>query len=280
MSLDPRQDVVDRLECLVVFGGRPFDDDDLDAQRARRFDLRRGRRPTAVLGDKRVNPPIAHQGDLILDAEGAACEKQTMGRQRTQRVRGIDRSHEVPVLRRPREFRQVHPADRQKNFARPLSERPGRVRHVGHTGPAITALLAPRRAAKAGDRKSDFAAGGERVPRHLGRERMSRVDHCIDPLVQQIRLKPGNTAKASDPKSYRRRRRGPRPAGKGQNSIEVTAASNLTGKGTGLGCAAKNQKLHVLAPQSRVPGSARRPRLVLPTPWTATARPPIFRHEF
>ncbi len=132
----------------------------------------------AVLGDERVDPLIAHQGDLVLDAEWSAREDQAVERQRT--VRGIDRPHEVTVLRRPREFSQLHAADGQEHVARSVAKRADRSCHIGHDRPAIIVLLPPGRPGQAGDGKPHLPAGGDGISRNLDSERMRRVDNRAD----------------------------------------------------------------------------------------------------
>ncbi len=78
MSLDPRENLVDRMEGRAAFRSRPVNDHHLDAQRASSRYFCLGRRPAAVLGDERVDPLIAHQGDLVLDGEGSAREDEAV----------------------------------------------------------------------------------------------------------------------------------------------------------------------------------------------------------
>ena len=91
MSLDPRHHVIDTLEHRVRLRRRPIDDDHLDPQRARRVDLRAGRRPAAVLGDQSVDPLVPHQGDLGLDGERSARQDQPLERASQQADRSSAR---------------------------------------------------------------------------------------------------------------------------------------------------------------------------------------------
>ena len=245
MSLDPRENVVDRMERRVFLGRRPINDDHLDAQRAGCLYLRLGRRAAAVLGDERVDPLIAHQGDLVLDAERSARKDQAVERQRHcqggrsyARGNGVAAPARIPPVARRRWSGTRGAAGHQARG--PL------LRYRPHSS-SDHRSVAPGRPGKSCDGNPHLPAGRDGVSRNLDSERVRRVDNRADFPLDQIGLEPVHAAEAANTEGYRWRQWISRPAGEGQHRLKVPAVDDPLGQRGCLRRAAKDQKPHLSA---------------------------------
>ena len=246
MSLDPREDVVDRMERRVFLGRRPVNDDHLDAQRASCLYLRLGRRAAAVLGDERVDPLFAHQGDLVLDAERSAREDQTVERQRHCSGGSIVRTRKRCCEARPNAASCTPPMVRNTRRGRSPSAR---------TAPAISATFVQR--------SSFCCLQGGRVNPAMGSPTFRQAatafreiwtaNGCVASMTAstfrsvKIGLEPSHAAEAANTERYRWRQRVSRPAGEGQHRLKVPAVGDPLGQRGCLRRAAKDQKPHLSA---------------------------------
>ncbi|MEA2726009.1 MAG: hypothetical protein QOF70_484 [Acetobacteraceae bacterium] len=248
MKLDPRQDFVVGVECWDRLWFGAVDEDDVDGERSGGGELGGCRGAAAVLGDEHVDLFGSHQGDFGFFAEWAACEDQVMGRQGRDRRWRVDRADDVMVSRGLGEGGQLQSSDGQEDVSGPFAECLYRRCDAGHVGPAVAVLAAPGWAGETCQGDSQILAGGNRVLRHLGGERMGGVDDGGGLVFEQIGFEAGDASEAADAKRDGRWYRVLGAAGEGQDRIEVVPVGDRPGEGGCFGGAAENQELHRSAP--------------------------------
>src|SRR4029077_21236267 len=102
---------------------RTAQDDDVDAERARRGDLAVGRGTAAVLGDHHIDAMFGQQRMVVAFAERTAAGDIADMRQRQRRIDRINAADQIKVLRHFAERRELVAAERDKDAARRLTER-------------------------------------------------------------------------------------------------------------------------------------------------------------
>ena len=213
MSCDPIQHGVEVEERFGLRRLRPFDQNDLKPELARRLDLGVGRLAAAVLGDQNFDRFRPHQLDLIGEREGPAGEDQLVIRKRVDLGRRVDRAHEIAMLRgAPEGGEPEAPLGEKDDAARGAQRLDGFVDR-GDLGPSVAGQRLPRQAGKNGQRAACGAAGYKRVRGHAGREGMGRVDNRLDPLGFEVGGEALGATEAADPLRDRRGRRTRRGAG-------------------------------------------------------------------
>ena len=252
MMVDPCQDIVEVVEWRRVLLWRPFDDDDLDAERSGGGQFRLGCGAAAVLGDEHVDAFVPHQRGFGVDGERTAGEDQAVRDDGFRR--GVDRSDDVSVVRSGGEGRQVQRADRQQHVAGVVTERFGGCGDVGDAGPPVAGLGAPGRAGEDGERYMKFTARGCGVARHLRGEGVGCVDYRVGAVFGQVGLQPWDSAEAADPERDCGLGRASGAAGQRQYGVEVGAAGYLAGQGTCLRRTAEYQKSHFVASTKNLNG--------------------------
>ena len=114
--------------------------------------------------------------------------------------------HDVAMLRRFCESRELQPPLRQKDRLSFAPERFDRVVHRRDFDPAVALLLRPWASREDDKRRPSHATGGKRIGRHARGEGMRCVDDGVDALGLEIRCKALGAAEAADPLRDRRGR--------------------------------------------------------------------------
>jgi hypothetical protein len=152
------------------------------------------------------------------------------------------------VVRGVGEGSQLQATYGEEDVSRPLAKCLHRRLHTGHVGPAVTFLAAPGWAGEDRERDLQIFAGGDRVLRHLGGERVGGVDDGGGLVFQQIGFEAGDASEAADAERDGRWYRVLGAAGEGQDRSEVISVGDRPGEGGCFGGAAENQELHRFAP--------------------------------
>ena len=201
--IEPRQRVLDGLDRRHLGQGRAAQQNDGEAERARRRDLAVGRGPAAILGDDEIDRVAGQQCPIVGLGERSATGEVRCVRHRERRVDRLDAAHEIPVLRRSREGSDPAPAEREENTARRFAERLYCRRGIGNLDPTIAGARHPWRPAQ---RKQRYAGGCRRVGR-VGRDdcgvRMRGIDERVDAFGCQILAKTLGATKSADPHLHR-----------------------------------------------------------------------------
>ena len=156
----------------------------------------------------------------------------------------LDRAHQIGVLRRRGERRQLESADRQEHVARRGSERRRGIRHRRNLDPAITRLGEPGRPAQPEQRQAETRAGGGGVARHDRSKRVSGIDRRRNPLLGEPAGQAFDAAKAADAGRQRRRARVAGAPGQGQDRVDIGSPGERRRQCGGFGRAAENEDAH------------------------------------
>src|SRR5580704_595904 len=146
--IEPGDRVFDCLDRGSIGRGWPAQHDDVDAERARRGDLAVGRGAAAVLGNHHVDTMLGHQRTVVGFTKRAAAGDVADMRQRQRRIDRIDAADQIIVLRCIAERLKLVAAERDKDAARRLTDRPHRLADVVHLDPPITCDRDPGRASQ------------------------------------------------------------------------------------------------------------------------------------
>ena len=242
MSGYPGHDRIDAVKRFG-FGSRgPAHDDDFDLKRARRLDLGIGRAPAAVLCHQRLDPLAFHERELILDRERTARQDQLVIRQGVDFCRPVYRSHDVAMLRRSREGGELQATLRKEDRSGGGPECVDGLLDCRDLDPVVASLARPRRPAEHDKRRADRAAGGGRVGRDAGSERMGRVDNGVDVLAGEKRRQAFGAAKAADASRDWRRSRFCRRSRKRQDCRNIGLIGDPPRERAGLRRAAENEQ--------------------------------------
>lgn len=237
---EKRHDLFDAARGEARRQHRTVDQDDRQAQRARRVELRPRACAAGVLGDDEVDAVAGQKFPVGSLGEGAARDDGRGIGQGQGDIGRIDEPEQIMVLRLDGEGAQALPADGKEDPRRcDRKGLDGRV-HVGHMAPGVAEAGDPRRALEGGKRDAGRPAGGNRVPAHLRCERMGRVDHMGDPFGAQIAHQPLHAAEAADPGRQRLRPRRIGAPGIGKDRVGPRGGKGA-GKPAGLGRAAEKK---------------------------------------
>jgi len=208
--IEPPQRFLDGLDRRHIGQGRAAQQDDGEAERARRRDLAVGRGPAAIPGDDEIDGMGGQQCPIVGLGEWSTAGDVGCVRHRERRVDRLDAAHEIMVLRRLRESPDLAFAEGEEDTARLFAQRLYRRGGIGNLDPAITGERHPRRPAQ---RKQRYARGCRRVGR-VGRDdcgvRMGRVDKRVDAFGREMLAKALGATESADPHRHRvsGRRRG------------------------------------------------------------------------
>ena len=166
--IEPGDRVLHCLDRRCSRRGRPAQQNDVDAERPGCCDFAVGRAAAAVLGDDDIDFVGGHQRAIVGFAERATRVDVSDMRQRQRRIDRIDAAHQITVLRRGGERRQLVAAERDKDAARLFADGAPPPRAVSFTSiqrsPA-TAVQGGRRSAMKGTevRRAAAAAFSEMI---------------------------------------------------------------------------------------------------------------------
>ena len=147
-----------------------------------------------------------------------------------RRLDRVDAAHQIMVLRRRFERRDLLAAEREEDVARDGAERlHGRTR-IGNLGPAISRDSSPRRPAQRQQRDAGEMRGAHRVGGHLRRIGMRRINQAVDALCLEIVGEPLGAAKTADAQRHRMRHRIAGAPGERQRDLEIAAGRESLGR--------------------------------------------------
>jgi hypothetical protein len=180
-----------------------------NAELARRNDLAVGRAAAAVLRDDYINRMREEQRSLLIFFEGASGDDVARIRHRERRFHRIDASNQVMVLRRRGKVRDLLSTHGEEHILALDAQRVNGLACIEHFGPSIAGDGVPRRPLQRNHRGIGLQGGAERVGRNRRRIRMSRIDQCIDLIVEQVLREAGDPAEpAAAHRYYLSQRRG------------------------------------------------------------------------
>ena len=239
--IEPGDRVFDCRNRGSVGRGWPMQHDNVDAECARRGDLTVRRGPAAVLGNHHVDAMFGHQRTVVGFTERAtAGDIADMG-QRQRRIDRIDAADQIIVLRRIMERLKLVAAERDKDAARRLTDRPHRLADVAHLDPPVTRNFNPWRSSQRDQLHAASPHGFDGVCRnHIG-VWMGGVDQGIDAFANEIFCEAFGTAKATDTDRHRLRGGRCRAAGERQRDVEAGTAGEASGQLPGFRSTAENE---------------------------------------
>ena len=209
-----------------------LDHDHGQGQRPRRVELGGGSGASRVLGDDQFDSMRLEQRALVGDVERPARGDQLDKRRQILGRGRLDAAHNIEMLRRCSEGRELHAAGGEKDAPLVLPDR-GRSRlEARDHDPAVALALDPRRAADGEELRSRDFSGLHRIRLHLHGEGMGGVDEKIETLLGENAreaLGAAEAAGAQPPRKSHGLRRSP-----GERQGHVIARVALQARGRGL----------------------------------------------
>lgn len=206
-------------------------------------DLAVGRLTAAVLGDENLDAAVAEQAMLGSLVERSAVENILCTRQPGVRSDRIDAAHDVSVLRRAAERRELLPADGKEHSSRCHTERVSGRRDARDLDPAIAFRSLPGRALQHDERHAGRLRGHFRVVGDSICERMGCIDQHVDLVAAHIVGETVSAAESPDADLARLRQRCSRTTGKRERDAERAAPLELFGKPSRFAGATQNENV-------------------------------------
>jgi hypothetical protein len=161
-----------------------------------------------------------------------------------RRIDGIDAAHEIGVLGRGGEGRDLLAAKRKEHPPRHVSQRGDRVLDRRHLAPLIALPLYPgptpqreQRHARLFGRAGGIGGDGRGI-------RVRGINQRVDAIIAQEPRKPVGAAEAAGPDGYGLRQGLGRTSGKGQCHGDAGASGECAGKASGFRRATENEDAH------------------------------------
>jgi hypothetical protein len=242
---EPRDNAVDRFAAGAVRQLRTPHHHHRQSKGARRRDLAIGRSATAVLGQHEVSLEFFEQAALIGFAEWSSASHISAMRDRQWRIDRVHAAHEIMMLRRCAERRDLLAAERDEYPPRRAAEHVDRLGDIGNLDPAIADDPRPRRPAQRDESDAGRRDRLRGVRRHLGGIGMRRIDQDVDALARQIVCEPGRTAEAASSHGDGLRRWLPGTAGERQGQRQVGLRRQPLRQQARFRRAAENEDAHV-----------------------------------
>jgi hypothetical protein len=240
---EPGQHLLDAFDTRPLGQRGAFDHDDGKPELSRRIDLGASAGAAGVAGHQKFDGARAHQFAVALKREGTARDDDLGIGQRQRPIGCVDKAQRIGMLRFHGEGREMLPADGEKDARAFFRQRRSRGVDISDLDPMVGRGANPWRALQRQQRNACCCAGLDRMPAHLGGERMRRVDDMRDALPADEVCKPGHTAEAADPGRQRMAERNLRASGVGINSVDLLADKPVR-KPVGVTCSAQNEGAH------------------------------------
>ena len=215
------------------------DQDHGQAQGTRRIQFSPRAHTARVLDDDVGYAVRLHQVKIALQRKGTARD-QRGGVGQGQSGGLVNKPQKVMMLRLYGEIFQRLATDGQENPCRIIGQGRNSARHIGHALPRVALRRLPRRAFKGQQRGLGDGCGLNRVPAHLGREGVGRVNQMGDGFLAQIAHQARHPAKAANALGQGLAQGGFGASGIRENRVNALIGHNFRQFGS-LGRAAKQK---------------------------------------
>ena len=196
-ALKPGKRFCDRLDGRRLREYRALDHDHGQRQRTGSFELGGGAGASRVFGDDQFDSMSLEQSALVGDVKRPARGDQLNTRRQLLRRGRLDAAHNIEVLWRCSEGRELHAPGGEKDAPRVLSDRRRCRFEALHHDPAVAIALGPRRAADGEELRSRDFSGLHSIRLHLHREGMGCVNEEIEALLGENVREPLGAAEAA-----------------------------------------------------------------------------------
>ncbi len=220
---------------------RALDHNHLDSELPCRLDLPVGRVTAAVLGDDHLDCVASQHLQLTLQAERTPAVDVADVRYRQRRLDGIDAADPVMMMRRRIRLMRLLPAGREEDTQRLGAKCSDGLRNAMYGKPVVAFDRHPRGTAQCKGRHSALSGRLGSIGGDAGREGMGGIDHQIDLFIADIAGKPLCATETAAAHRNGLRRRIGSPAGKRQDSVEISARGKGCRQRAGLGRTAEDQ---------------------------------------
>mmetsp|Transcript_29006 Transcript_29006/g.55661 ORF Transcript_29006/g.55661 Transcript_29006/m.55661 type:complete len:246 (+) Transcript_29006:2163-2900(+) len=175
------------------------DHDHRQVQGTRGLDFGIGPGAAGILGHHQINAVLRHQRAVIRGGERPARHQHMVIGKGRRDLGRVNEAQQIEMLRIGREVLQMHPPYGQHHAGRWSVQCAHGTGNIGHVGPIIARLSAPRCADQRDQGYARLRTGLHRIAAHLGGKRVGRIDHMSDLFCAHIRHQPLHTAKAAHP---------------------------------------------------------------------------------
>ena len=204
--IEPHRRVLDSLDGRNVGQRRAAQQDDREAEHARRCHLAVRRSAAAILGDNKVDRMGGQQCPIGGFGEWSTTGYVECVRHRERRIDRLDAAYEIMMLRRPREGCDFGLAEREEDTARLFADRLYRGCGIGNLNPTVAGARRPWRPAEREQRDARRCRRLGRVRRDDCGVRMRGIDEHVDAFGCEILAKALRATESADP--YRHGMRG------------------------------------------------------------------------
>lgn len=183
---NPVQNLFNGADFVSLRRVGPVDHEYRQAEPSGGIDLGTGAFAAGIPGNEEIDPVRFQKVTLSRFCKWPSINDDVMVWQCGALLRGVDKSQEIVMLRfglEDRDFRS--PNGKEYPLGR-TAKRPGGLRHVRHSGPAVTWAGSPRRSCKRDQGHACGRASRDRIPAHLGGERVGGVDQVRNGMVLEI----------------------------------------------------------------------------------------------
>ena len=156
-------------------------------------------------------------------------------------VGGVDRAHEIAMLRGAGEGGELKPADCQEHPPRSRAQCGDGSGDVRHLAPVVTRSRPPLRPADDDERAARLRRRGPGVGRDRRRERVRCIHQHVDAFLLETGCKPVDAAEAADPRRQRLRSGRFGAPGERHRRLDIGATGEHPRKRRRLAGAAENQ---------------------------------------
>ena len=239
--IEPGEHVLDPLDALGFRQCWALQHDHRKMQPARGGDLAVSSLAAAILGEDGVDTVALEQHPILSLAKRSTRGQIDRLGHGKRRIDGIDASHQIKMLRRRGERRELLPPEREKHAARRRAEGIYRLLHGLDLNPMIASDGTPCGPSQRQQRRMSDAGGLNGIGGDGGGVWMRRIDQGIDPLGAQIFGKAVSAAEPADTQRNGLRQRLRGAAGERQRHGEVGAGGKRAGQFPRFRRAAKDE---------------------------------------
>ena len=183
---NPVQNLFNGADFVSLRRVGPVDHEYRQAEPSGGIDLGASAFASGIPGNEEIDPVLFQKVTLSRFCKWPSINDDVMVWQCWALLRGVDKSQEIVMMRFGLEDRDFRSPNGKEDPSGGTAKRPGGLRHVRHSGPAVTWTGRPRRSCKRDQGHACGRASRDRVPTYLCGERVRGVDQMSNGVVLEI----------------------------------------------------------------------------------------------
>ncbi len=183
---NPVQNLFNGADFVSLRRVGPVDHEYRQAEPSGGIDLGASAFASGIPGNEEIDPVLFQKVTLSRFCKWPSINDDVMVWQCGALLRGVDKSQEIVMMRFGLEDRDFRSPNGKEDPSGDTAKRPGGLRHVRHSGPAVTRTGRPRRSCKRDHGYARSCTCRDRVPTYLCGERVRGVDQMSNRVVLEI----------------------------------------------------------------------------------------------